>query len=162
MTPQQRSYTKNQLQCNDVSTTYNFQKSKEPRFVPYEPYKAAINPLCDRKAKKKQPKILENTSLALPGLAKRTNESKERLKQANQTDEGSVNLNENGNLSNKSKAGNDSESKIENTVDPTSIEILEKTEKLLEEANKKLSESEKQLRIQIQVRISCQLQPGGH
>ena len=46
MTPcQQPTYQKNQLHGRNVSTAYISKKLKEPRFVPYEPYKAAINPL---------------------------------------------------------------------------------------------------------------------
>ena len=41
------------------------------------------------------------------------------------------------------------------TVESVTLESLRNTEKMLDEANKRLSEAEKQLRIQIQVILWC-------
>ena len=54
----------------DEKHVLNSLKSKEPKFVPYEPYKAAVNPIipCNKKAKKLQRNNL-NMSMAVSQVA---------------------------------------------------------------------------------------------
>merc|ERR1712020_135851 len=47
------------------STTSVSKRSKEPRFVPYEPYKAAITPLVTAKAKSRPMNVESNTDSVL-------------------------------------------------------------------------------------------------
>ena len=153
MTPSSHgNFPKNHLQCNDVSTTYMSKKPKEPRFVPYEPYKAAVNPLISIKIKKRQPKCQTTTNPVISNSMKQSKGNKPKSNQMNRNDEEKACLNENVPQGDKNLFEDGDKSKIENFVEPPTIESLEKTEKLLEETNKKLAESEKQLRIQIQVK----------
>ena len=151
MTPSpQGNYPKNHLQCNKVSTTCMSKKPKEPRFVPYEPYKAAVTPLVNH-AKSRQPKFERNTNALMEHSVKPSNKNKTKLNHPRKSDEQKAHLNENMSQDDKKIYENGDNSKIENLDRPTDYQSLQNAEKLLVETNKKLAESEKQLRIQIQV-----------
>ena len=47
------------MQYNEVSSTNLTKKAKEPRFVPYEPYKAAVKPLVAVRDKGRRAKLDE-------------------------------------------------------------------------------------------------------
>ena len=137
-----------QLQYNDVSTTNSTRKSKEPRFVPYEPYKAAVNPMVSQKRKNKLIRSEECNSEAI-------NESKEAERQENSDCE-IVNTENKSpvELEDSNKSNDEPKMNISsiNAIESITLE-LEKTKQLLAETNKKLESSEKQLQIQIQVQL---------
>ena len=135
-----------QLQYNDVSTTNTTRRSKEPRFVPYEPYKAAVNPLVSQKRKNKLIRSEESNSEFI-------NERKEAERQENSDCE-IVNTENKSlvELEDLYESKDDPKMNISsiNAIESITLE-LEKTKQLLAETNKKLENSEKQLQIQIQV-----------
>ena len=137
-----------QLQYNDVSTTNTTRKSKEPRFVPYEPYKAAVNPLVSQKRKNKLIRSEESNSEPI-------NERKEAERQENSDCEIVHTENKSPEeLEDSNKSNDDPKMNISsiNAIESITLE-LEKTKQLLAETNKKLENSEKQLQIQIQVQL---------
>ena len=149
MTPSSQGIHAKQLQYNDVSTSSVAKNHKEPRFVPYEPYKAAVHPLVKSKGKAKQLKTDENIQPLV-----NTEFQSQQTKNFNQTnDKGEEFKVSEGNVSSGEihlvTESNLSSSQV--TVESVTLESLRNTEKMLDEANKRLSEAEKQLRIQIQV-----------
>ena len=134
-----------QVQYSDVSTTNTSKKQKEPRFVPYEPYKAAVNPMVFQKLKSK-PKLERNDSntKCIENKVEESNDMKNEIVNAE--------------LSNASEIRDSNENITVTEIKVNTTEIgeslateLDNTKKLLAEASKKLEESEKQLQIQIQV-----------
>ena len=139
-----------QLQYNDVSTTNTTRKSKEPRFVPYEPYKAAVNPMVSQKRKNKLTRSEESNSEAI-------NERKEAEAERQENSDCEIVNTENKSpveLEDSNKSNDDPKMNISsiNAIESITLE-LEKTKQLLAETNKKLENSEKQLQIQIQVQL---------
>ena len=133
-----------QLQCNDVSTTSAARKSKEPRFVPYEPYKAAVNPIVSHKGKVRQNKGERNDAIEL-------SEEKELRQNTNYEIKNEKNC-DSLEISESSKESNANDMNISNSdLNGLYALELEKTKQLLTETTKKLEKSEKQLQIQIQV-----------
>ena len=136
--------TSRQIQCSDVSTTHSAKKSKEPRFVPYEPYKAAVNPLVYQNSKRRQPKLERNSFKPICEEIKTEPNS--------YLDDEIINT-----QSSTSEIGDPDENNIPSKVNKNeNNELLalelENTKRLLAETTKKYEESEKQLQIQIQVK----------
>ena len=134
-----------QIQCSNVSTTNATKKSKEPRFVPYEPYKAAVNPLVYQNSNRRQPKLERNNFKTIC-------EDNKTEPDSNVKDE-----NINPQISAASEFGDPDEnnvlSEINNNESNETLALeLENSKRLLAETTKKYEESEKQLQIQIQVR----------
>ena len=138
-----------QLQYNDVSTTSASRKSKEPRFVPYEPYKAAVNPIVSQKVKVRQTKAERNDPIEISEekeVRQNTNTNHEII------NEKKCDFTETGELNKESDAKDMNSSN--SAFNDIYASELENTKKLLAETTKKLEESEKQLNIQIQVCIN--------
>ena len=149
MTPSSHGNNAKQLQFNDVSTTSVSKKTKEPRFVPYEPYKAAITPLVNVKGKSRPKNIEANIDSVVHTIQKPT-KPKETADQQTINSEEHVIANCDSSCDRTDLVTADNAGKIEKANESISIDLL-KTEKLLEETKKKLDESQKQLKIQIQV-----------
>ena len=145
-----------QLQCNDVSTTSVSKKLKEPRFVPYEPYRAAITPLVSIKRKSRPMHVEGNIDSVVHTIQKPTKEKGKANQQTKNSEElDTAKRDVSSDSTDLLTADNDSRTKTAN--EPSSIDLLktekllEETKKKLEETKKKLDESQKQLKIQIQV-----------
>ena len=134
-----------QIQCRNVSTTNTTKKSKEPRFVPYEPYKAAVNPLVYQNSNRRQPKLERNNF-------KTVSEENKTEPDSNMKDE-IINTQSSA----ASEFGDPDDNNVLSEVNniesnETLASELENSKRLLAETTKKYEESEKQLQIQIQVR----------
>ena len=134
-----------QIQCRNVSTTNTTKKSKEPRFVPYEPYKAAVNPLVCQNSNRRQPKLERNNF-------KTVSEENKTEPDSNMKDE-IINIQSSA----ASEIGDPDDNNVLSEVNniesnDTLASELENSKRLLAETTKKYEESEKQLQIQIQVR----------
>ena len=141
-----------QLQYNEVSTTNLTKKAKEPRFVPYEPYKAAVKPLVAVRNKGRRAKLDErivkwnsNTDIDIPA---------NKVCNAQQDRESLINSKE-LTISDRPISKIDEHTEIDALNNWDTTDMLNKTQILLEETQKKLEDSEKQLKIQIQVTLWC-------
>ena len=158
---------------NPNGTKCTSKKTKEPRFVPYEPYKAAVTPFVASKNRGRLCRVQQSTTTKAnhPLSKKKLKESLNRRSSSN-TGQGqenkalpdhecnaNVRINDNvkdtSNLESFGKDEDDMQAEARNL----SKQLLAK-DKLLEELQKKLAESEKQLRIQIQVSLWVRTRDG--
>ena len=140
------------MQYNEVSSTNLTKKAKEPRFVPYEPYKAAVKPLVAVRDKGRRAKLDErivkvnsNTDIDIPDN-KVCNEQQGRE---------SLITSKELTIIDRPISKNDEHTEIDALNNSDTTDMLNKTQILLEETQKKLEDSEKQLKIQIQVILWC-------
>ena len=140
------------MQYNEVSSTNLTKKAKEPRFVPYEPYKAAVKPLVAVRDKGRRAKLDErivklnsNTDIDIPD-SKVCNA---------QQDKESLISSEELTISDRHISKSYEHTEIDALNNSDTTDMLNKTQILLEETQKKLEVSEKQLKIQIQVTLWC-------
>ena len=138
------------MQYNEVSSTNLTKKAKEPRFVPYEPYKAAIKPLVAVRDKGRRVKLDErivklnsNTDIDIPdNKACNAQQDRESLITSKELK-----------ISDRPISKSDEHTEIDTLNNSDTTDMLNKTQILLEETQKKLEDSEKQLKIQIQVTL---------
>ena len=138
------------MQYNEVSSTNLTKKAKEPRFVPYEPYKAAVKPLVAVRDKGRRAKLDErivklnsNTDIDIPD---------NKVCNAQQDRESLITSKE-LTISDRPISTSDEHTEIDTLNNSDTTDMLNKTQILLEETQKKLEDSEKQLKIQIQVTL---------
>ena len=140
------------MQYNEVSSTNLTKKAKEPRFVPYEPYKAAVKPLVAFRNKGRRAKLDErivklnsNTDIDIPD---------NKVCNAQQDRESLITSKE-LTISDRPRSNSDEHTEIDVLNNSDTTDMLNKTQILLEQTQKKLEDSEKQLKIQIQVIMWC-------
>ena len=135
------------MQYNEVSSTNLTKKAKEPRFVPYEPYKAAVKPLVAVRDKGRRAKLDER----IVKLNSNTDIDISDNKVCNAQQDKSLITSKELTISDRPISKTDERTEIDALNNSDTTDMSNKTQILLEETQKKLEDSEKQLKIQIQV-----------
>ena len=140
------------MQYNEVSSTNLTKKAKEPRFVPYEPYKAAVKPLIAVRDKGRRAKLDER----IVKLNSKTDIDFPDNNVCNvQQDTESLRTSKELTIRDTPTSNSDEHTENDALNNSNASDMLNKTQILLEETQKKLEDSEKQLKIQIQVILCC-------
>ena len=130
-----------------MSSTNLTKKAKEPRFVPYEPYKAAVKPLVAVRDKGRRAKLDER----IVKLNSNTDIDISDNKVCNAQQDKSLITSKELTISDRPISKTDERTEIDALNNSDTTDMSNKTQILLEETQKKLEDSEKQLKIQIQV-----------
>ena len=115
----------------------SFTKDKEPKFVPYEPYKAAVTPLTNDTSNK---------------MKKPTNAITEKYKKSIITRSESNDNNDNDKTRLNHSIGSASETYLDISDSKEVRKLLEEKDREMARLTQQLAEKEKQLRIQTQVK----------